>query len=481
MLFLLFVLVQPCQALSTTSKPRVVEASTTSTGAAQIVSPFVTAAAKPCGSHGLPNDAQKRAFRRARNRVAQAGPDDIPGIEVVDALQLTSVLNDLILHSLHHSTPRARVTQQNAPLSRVFACLRGPPEEGTSSTSAASRRRGFLSVLSLNLGGLTQHGHDELCTWLHTPAVRDQVDVICLQETWRLGSEYLLPEWFWISSGSAPVSGQGIAVLVNRKFAPDQTIRFREVQVGRLLHVVAPLQHCGGPRNLDIVCAYIPSKASESQSTYDRRDKSWTLVDRLLDSLPRRNTLYVAGDFNTDLHLAPPSVGVSYDEGTQQRYTARNQPRFQQCWLSTNFVLSILGGRRLHTGMRKVMPPGLTSFLHGYIRPAAGAFISFRVFAWPHGGQRKGMSCLAVTYPLMFGAWPLLHVPRLDMIAMPCAKHASQVPSTITCGKSFRLRRIFSGRRCPRPRPRNCCLMFVRRRFHAEPPHGPVCRGSFLR
>ena len=57
------------------------------------------------------------------------------------------------------------------------------------------------------------------------------------------------------SSGSAPVSGQGIAVLVNRKFAPDQTIW--EVQVGRQLHVVVPLQHCGGPRNLDIVRVYI--------------------------------------------------------------------------------------------------------------------------------------------------------------------------------------------------------------------------------
>ena len=141
-------------------------------------------------------------------------------------------------------------------------------------------------------------------------------------------------------------------------------------------------------------------------------------------------------------------------------------PGFNTCWLSTNSVLSTLGGRRLHTGMRKV----------NYIKPADGAFRSFHMFDWPHGGRRKGMPCLAVAYPLMFGAWPL---PRLDMIAMPCAKHASQV--RITCGKSSRLRRIFSGRRCPRPRPSNCCLMFVRRRFHAEPRLAPVCRGSFLR
>ena len=273
--------------------------------------------------------AQKRAFRRARNRVAQARPDGHTWYRGrrCSAADLGLIRSRSSFTAPLHST-RARNTAKRTSL----PCLHlpaWPPAEGTSSTFAASRPCVLLSVLSLNLGGLTQHGYDELCTWLHTPAVRDQVDVICLQETWRLGSEYLLPEWFWISSGSAPVSGQGIAVLVNRKFAPDQTIRFREVQVGRLLHVVVPLQHCGGPRSLDIVCVYIPSKVSESQSTCDRRDKSWTILDRLLDSLPRRNMLYVAGDFNTDLHLAPAFVGVSYDEGTQQRYTARDQPRFQ--------------------------------------------------------------------------------------------------------------------------------------------------------
>ena len=299
-----------------------------STGAASTVSPRATAVAKPCGSHGLANETQKRAFRRARDRVAQAGPDGHTWYRgrrcsAADLGLLRS--RSLIIPPLHST--RARKVAKRASL----PCLHLPawPSAGdTPTTFAAFRQRGLLSVLSLNLGGLTQHGYDELCTWLHTPAVRDQVDVICLQETWRLGSEYLLPDWFWISSGSAPVSGQGIAVLVNRRFVPDQTIRFREVQFGRLLHVVVPLQHCGGSRSLDIVCVYIPSKVSESQSTY-KKNKSWTLLDRLLDSLPRRNMLYVAGDFNTDLHLAPPFVGVSYDVRPRQRYSARDQPRFQ--------------------------------------------------------------------------------------------------------------------------------------------------------
>ena len=329
LLLLLFMLVQPCQAVYTAPKPRVVEVTTPSTRAVSAVSPHVTTVAKPCGLHGLPNQARKRAFRRARNRVAQAGPDGHTWYRGrrCSAADLGLLRpRSSIVTPLHSARARKTVTRASLPCLRLPAW---PPAGDPSTTSDARQQRGLLSVLSLNLGGLTQHGYDELCTWLHTPSVRDQVDVICLQETWRLGSEYLLPDWYWISSGSAPVSGQGVAILVNRRFVSDQTVRFREVQVGRILHVVVPLQHCGGTRSLDVVCVYMPSKVSESQSTYDRRDRSWTLLDCLLDSLPRRNMLYVAGDFNTDLHLAPPFVGVSYDVGSRQRSSARDQPRFQ--------------------------------------------------------------------------------------------------------------------------------------------------------
>ena len=142
----------------------------------------------------FPNGAQKRAFRRARNWVAQAGPD---GHTWYRGRRCSAA--DLGLKRSHSSftAPLHSARARNTAKRTSLPCLRlpaWPTEEGTSSTSAASRRRGFLSVLSLNQRGLTQHGYDELCTWLHTPAVREQVDVICLQETWRLGSEYLLPE-----------------------------------------------------------------------------------------------------------------------------------------------------------------------------------------------------------------------------------------------------------------------------------------------
>ena len=91
MLFLLFLLVQPCQAVSAAPKPRVVEASATSTGAAQTVSPCVTAVAKPCGLHGLPMKLRSAPFAGRATGSRRPDPMDIPGLEDVDALRPTSV------------------------------------------------------------------------------------------------------------------------------------------------------------------------------------------------------------------------------------------------------------------------------------------------------------------------------------------------------------------------------------------------------
>ena len=187
-----------------------------------------------------------------------------------------------------------------------------------------------MSVLSLNVGGLTPHGYDELCTWLHTPDVQNHVDIICLQETWRLGSAYLLPGWSWVSSLTPPASGQGVAVLVNHRFAQAPTVRFREIQVGRLLHVVIPLSRCSGSRCLDMVCTYVPFKISESATVYEKREKTWALIDNTLGSLPRRNLLCLAGGFNVDLLQAVPHAGATFSPKQSARQPARDQPRFQQ-------------------------------------------------------------------------------------------------------------------------------------------------------
>ena len=125
LLLLLYLLVQPCHAVSAAPKPRVVGASTPPTGADSTVSQHATAVAKPCGPHGLPNGARKRAFRRARNRVAQAGPDGHTWYRgrrcsAADLGLLRS--RSSIITPLHSARARKIVTQ---PPSRVFTCQHG--------------------------------------------------------------------------------------------------------------------------------------------------------------------------------------------------------------------------------------------------------------------------------------------------------------------------------------------------------------------
>ena len=79
---------------------------------------YVTAVAKPCGPHGLPNTAQKRAFWQGAQPVAQSGPDGRRRCSAADLTILTAPL---------HSTRARKIAKR--PLSRVFTCQRGPWQE----------------------------------------------------------------------------------------------------------------------------------------------------------------------------------------------------------------------------------------------------------------------------------------------------------------------------------------------------------------
>ena len=155
------------------------------------------------------------------------------------------------------------------------------------------------------------------------------VDIIYLQETWRGSSDYLLPNWSWIASGQKPFSGQGVAVLVNRRFADPATIRFREVRIGRILHAQVPVRNDPQGRLLNLVCVYVPAKISESKQVYEKRAAVWNALDALLQALPSRHVLCLAGDFNTDLLKEPPLVGTTHVHKGKTRAVAQDQQVFQ--------------------------------------------------------------------------------------------------------------------------------------------------------
>ena len=238
-----------------------------------------------------------------------------------------------------------------------------------------------LSILSINLGGLTAEGYEEFCQWLDQPETVRNLDVICVQETWRLSSDYLLPNWAWVSSGSKPLSGQGVAVLVNKTYADPALIRTKEVRVGRILQVQIPAKADRQGRVLNVISVCVPSKVSESRYVYEKREACWQALNQLLHSVPSRHFLCVAGDFNTDLQAESPIVGTTF----RHKGGAQDQDKFQ----------ALLRTHRLHalnTWTREAT----------YVEPGGNA--SRVDFIVARARQAKGHHC-RVLPQLHFASW----------------------------------------------------------------------------
>ena len=238
-----------------------------------------------------------------------------PGIEGVCAMLSSWVLStgppERVL------TPNKAHRRNNHPqLSPWPPLLRSTTQPRTSNQ---------LSILSINLGGLTAEGYEEFCQWLDQPETVRNIDVVCVQETWRLSSDYLLPNWAWVSSGSKPLSGQGVAVLVNKAYADPALICTKEVRVGRILQVQIPAKADRQGRVLNVVSVYMHSKVSESRHVYEKREACWQALNQLLHSVPSRHFLCVAGDFNTDLLAESPIVGTTF----RHKGVAQDQGKFQ--------------------------------------------------------------------------------------------------------------------------------------------------------
>ena len=84
------------------------------------------------------------------------------------------------------------------------------------------------------------------------------VHVVFLQETWRGSTEFCTADWIWVQSGRSPVVGQGVAVLLNRRFTDSASVRVAERRVGRvlMLHVPALRGHPLRRRPTTLISVY---------------------------------------------------------------------------------------------------------------------------------------------------------------------------------------------------------------------------------
>ena len=144
----------------------------------------------------------------------------------------------------------------------------------------------------------------------------DNLLIACVQEThWPSSSEFIKRGWICVSSGD---SGRSAGVLTIIRLPEDCTaeVQYQEVLPGRTLHVrvasnppvdiLNVYQHAWNPRKQCYInqdCAPI---------TLLLQDRAFVLqaVSSWATSVPQRNRLVIAGDFNSSLEACHPHVGL---------------------------------------------------------------------------------------------------------------------------------------------------------------------------
>ena len=186
--------------------------------------------------------------------------------------------------------------------------------------------------MSWNAGHLGHQQWAEIKTWLRLEA--DKVcDVLILQEThWHESAEFTVSGWYCISSASKPTASQrkprkenkqsqdpqstssapsttradGLMVLLSPKFHAKQ-IRWKEWTTGRVLEVRAFL--AGSRITFLAVYQHVWSSHKTQQDNKTDRASVLSSLTKAIKQVPQRDTLIVAGDFNSSLSSTQSLVG----------------------------------------------------------------------------------------------------------------------------------------------------------------------------
>ena len=280
LLFLIFcMLIQPACAGSGAEARVVVPAAGTAGGASTL--PHNHLAPKP-GSlpstiSPTPNSAHtrcvKRSFKRACARAVNQG---------------TTLYRGKVLRA------------SEVPSSLQYT--RSPQSRRSPVTQAPSRG---LRIFCWNAGGLGGGLYPELLTFL--TASRYDIAII-LESKWQDTMEFTTGPWSCLHSGCKTRKQAGILILIHHRVAPPSQLRFDHVLLGRILHVRVPLPGKDS-RHIHLIGVY--QKAYDQKATTpDQRHQVWQALDRCLSRVPVRDSLALAGDFNTPLQPQWRHVGA---------------------------------------------------------------------------------------------------------------------------------------------------------------------------
>ncbi|CAE7198951.1 unnamed protein product [Symbiodinium sp. CCMP2592] len=199
----------------------------------------------------------------------------------------------------------------------------------------------FIYIDSVNLDGLTTVVYDSLANWMQTAPY----DVLLLQETHRgFGdeqAEWKVGQWTLITSPDPKSRFAGVAIAIRTTVAAHFTARCLPVIPGRLLHV----RLSGDTYSIDLLSCYqhVISSREQRHINASKREQFWTKLGRYTSTLPQRNLLVVAGDFNCEARRTTGTAGCSapqansyyFDQDDFVGYAQANSLCFLNTWGSS--------------------------------------------------------------------------------------------------------------------------------------------------
>ena len=242
--------------------------------------PGGTTAPVNMAAHAGATTGFKRSFRRAQHRCTQHN-------------QGYTTYQGKLVHGRQLGLHAARTASQPAARKRRPEC----------------RRRGGhtqrLKILSINVNSLGGFLWSEVKVFLGEEGL--QYDFIFLQETHRSTSSVFQIDK-WMAVGSATKRGEGVLTLVNPKYDASM-VRYQEIVPGRVLRVKV----CRDDSALETLNVYqhVWIHTDEPEQNVHRRQLLLDKCTASIQGMARRDTLIVAGDFNSEVQHVPRLIGHS--------------------------------------------------------------------------------------------------------------------------------------------------------------------------
>ena len=204
-----------------------------------------------------------------------------------------------------------------------------------------------IKLVHWNCGGYSQALQLEWHTWLQKdPAL----GIFILAEThWSFSIEFQSQGWTMVHSGVEGKKGAGVMVGIRSDLLDAGTLKWHEVEPGRLLHVRCNLQK----QPYDILALYQHATARVAADKLEelrrKRNRLWKLLDGTIAGFPFRSSLIIAGDFNMVLSPLAEVAGPGIKPGSDVAWLLEEREE----------VMNILKSRRL-TALNTWSKPAVT-------------------------------------------------------------------------------------------------------------------------